>query len=342
MPVKIEKKMSKAAAIKAAQSSTASKRKIVQSKPASKKAASKKKGATVAPKKKDTALAVDPKRQAKAIEIDGRMASAVKSMISGSEEVVEIASEMEKGGHWKDLPEKYTSFTAWMNKYAEQAHVSIRTLKGGISFAKATPQLSAAERKKIGPRKGAKITAAAKAAEAKGQTLDPEILDKAPERTEAEVHADLVARGLIVETQPTAESEYHEPTFDESPQYAPGYSREELERYILDKAEPIIGAQSTAPDTGPFEDVPHATPEPAEDSDAYSVQLSRQGTSLEAVNAVQAIYPELNLGDANAIEWILADWLKTQCRDDVRFPDQTNAQAADSLKPKKVNGKRKK
>lgn len=357
MPVKIEKKMSKAAAIKASQN-TASKRKAVQSKPASKKASKPKKSATVAPKKKVNALTVDPKRQAKAIEIDGRMASAVKSMISGSEEVVEIASEMEKGGHWKDLPEKFTSFTAWMNKYAEQANVSIRTLKGGISFAKATPQLSAAQRKNIGPRKGAKITAAAKAAEAKGQTLDPEILEKAESRTEAEVEEDLIARGLKQRPEPEHMHDDGMARFNDGvlgdepePETVEAHAGAFHSEYIPKRDnEDLLPPEAMNLSRDMLEDVqagnqpgsvPHATPEPAEVSDDYSVQLPREGTSLEAINAAQAIYPELNLGDANAIEWILADWLKTQCRDDVRFPDQTNGQAADSLKPKK-NGKRKK
>lgn len=330
MPVKIGKKMSKAAAIKASRN-TASKRKTVQSKPASKKAAKPKKSATVAPKKKVTALTVDPKRQARAIEIDGRMFAAVRSMISGSEEVVEIASEMEKGGHWKDLPEKFTSFTAWMNKYAEQAHVSIRTLKGGISFAKATPQLTAAQRKNIGPRKGAKITAAAKAAEAKGQTLDPEILEKAVERTEEEVRADLVERGLIIEN-PEAETGHDDSSFEEMRNVLSGSATGQF-YFVPEAGHPE--SSELGQNQGRInhaEDVPHATPE---DFAAGSV-------IHEAVEAYRAIWPnDAGMDKISVTEQICEEWLKTQCLDDVRFPNQTNAQAADSLKPKK-NGKRKK
>lgn len=356
MGVKVKQLASKRSAIAATQKPAKAK-KIVQSKPA-KKAAKPKKSATVAPKKKVTALTVDPKRQAKAIEIDGRMAVAVTTMISGSKSAVEIAREMEKGDHWKDLPEKFTSFTAWMNKYAEQAHVSIRTLKGGISFAKATPQLTAAQRKNIGPRKGAKITAAAKAAEAKGQTLDPEILEKAESRTEAEVEEDLIARGLKQRPEPEHMHDDGMARFNDGvlgdepePETVEAHAGAFHSEYIPKRDnEDLLPPEAMNLSRDMLEDVqagnqpgsvPHATPEPAEVSDDYSVQLPREGTSLEAVNAVQTIYPELNLGDANAIEWILADWLKTQCRDDVRFPDQTNGQAADSLKPKK-NGKRKK
>lgn len=337
MPVKVQQLASKKSAMASARAKTESKsvqkRKTVQSKPASKKATPKKKGATVAPKKKVTALAVDPKRQAKAIEIDGRMASAVKSMISGSEEVVEIASEMEKGGHWKDLPEKYTSFTAWMNKYAEQAHVSIRTLKGGISFAKATPQLSAAERKNIGPRKGAKITAAAKAAEAKGQTLDPEILEKAAERTEEEVRADLVERGLIIETQKDG-AEEHDANFDENREVLSGSASAQF--YSV-PAEGDYGAQSAVPDHGPFEDVPHATPEPEAD------EMEENPAVVIAVATARIIFSE-GLGDSvveDVLSFIVRQWLRSPCtREDLQ--DMTNEQAAEHLIPKKGNGKRKK
>lgn len=61
MPVKIEKKMSKAAAIKAVQGNTASKRKAVQSKPASKKAAPKKKPVQPLHKSKKPAKAKETK-----------------------------------------------------------------------------------------------------------------------------------------------------------------------------------------------------------------------------------------------------------------------------------------
>lgn len=336
MPVKVKQLASKRSAIAATQKPAKAK-KIVKSKPA-KKVTPKKKGATVAPKKKDTALAIDPKRQAKAIEIDGRMSSAVKSMISGSEEVVEIASEMEKGGHWKDLPEKYTSFTAWMNKYAEQANVSIRTLKGGISFAKATPQLTAAERKKIGPRKGAKITAAAKAAEAKGQTLDPEILEKAESRTEAEVEEDLIARGLKQRPEPEPETvEAHAGAFHS--EYIPKRDDEDmLAPEALNLSRDMLDDVQAGKHPG---SVPHENQEPATSDGQTFIDLPREGSVLEAVEAFAAIYSDSRSDEAESIMHICSDWLKTQCVDDVRFPNQTNAQAADSLKPKK-NVKRKK
>lgn len=334
MPVKVESVMSK----KSAQAAAAKSKPAPKSKPASKKAAKPKKKttATVAVKSKK-AIQAEAKSQALELQLNKDADAAMKTLTDGipdlmkrGESLQAIMEDVKKRELWRKGSNPFKSQSAFLEHFATIANVSIRTLQGTMGAIKALPGVSAAKRQAIGPRKLARLGAAARVAASKGEVLPPEVIEGAESRTEAEVEEDLIARGL--KQRPEPEPDNGTFSYDDMVESRPLHS-------VL--AEGDYGTQSAAPDTGPFEDVPHATPEPEEVSDDYSIQLPREGTSLEAVNAVQAIYPELNLGDANAVEWILADWLKTQCRDDVRFPDQTNGQAADSLQPKK-NGKRKK
>jgi len=201
MGVKVSVKMSKRDAIAAVRGKPTKK-----AKPAKKAAHTKKKTtATVAVKsKKSKALAIPgPEEQQlrkEAAEAEKQMPVLIEQYAEKGKEILEVAQAVAGKKLWKRMPTPYKSFTEWLGKYADQAHVSTRTLWGSIGFAKAVPQLTAGERKKIGPRKGAKLTAAAKTAASRGEVLPPEVLDKAPERTEAEVEKDLVDRGLISES----------------------------------------------------------------------------------------------------------------------------------------------
>jgi hypothetical protein len=330
MPVKVNQPMSKKAAQAAAgKSKPAPKQKP---KPASKAAKPKgKSGATLHNKGKKAEAKIDPKRQAKALDLDKRMSTAMGGWVDSGKEAMAVAKEMEKGGYWKELPEKPTSFSNWLAKHAEKTKVSIRTLRLGIGFEKALPGVSQEKRDEIGPRKGALLTSAQKKAAAEGKNLPDEIIDAAPKMTESELARKLEADGFREPSAPVIEGIH---TSGDAP-------RSETESRDSD---PLIEEpwSDRAPESEPV--IPR-TSGIVEGAHGDAQQFSN-GVA-DAVAVARVLYAEdlpEPAADSDALELICKHFMSNECRRP-DLNDMTNSQAFDSLGgklPSEKAGKKKK
>lgn len=340
MPVKVQQLASKKSAMASARAKTESKsvqkRKTVQSKPASKKATPKKKTtATVAVKSKKT-IQAEAKSQALELQLNKDADAAMKTLTDGipdlmkrGESLQAIMEDVKKRELWRKGSNPFKSQSAFLEHFATMAHVSIRTLQGTMGAIKALPGVSAAKRQAIGPRKLAKLGAAARVAASKGEVLPPEVIEGAASRTEAEVEEDLIARGLKQRPEPQEDSPepiWPVPGDPERSQFYSVPAEGHCPPVDLGSPREATASQITA------EDVPHATPEPPQKFN-------------ETISAAIEVAEKLYDLAGDSLTFICAKFLKAQYDGpEQKFQDTTNQAAFDEMtaaQPKK-NGKRKK
>lgn len=355
MGVKVKQLASKKSAIAATQKPAKSK---PTKKPAKAAKPKKKSGATVASKSKK-AIQAEAKNQALELQLNKDADAAMKTLTEGIPDLMKrgenlhaVMEDVKKRELWRKGSNPFKSQSEFLNHFASMAHVSIRTLQGTMGAIKALPGVSAEKRKAIGPRKLAALGTAARnlrqSTGDEGANLPDEIIDAAPGRTEAEVRADLVERGLIVDApkpEPQTINQGDEPALPENfgdlgyenYKQVPTFSREAGDEITAE-----VPAEHHKSAMQSVHEFFGATPE------TVGIDLPREGVAVEAITEARLIFAEKfpeETTEAELVLFILGQWRKSPCS----FPgleDMTNEGAFEHLggfhpKTKKPNGKKK-
>jgi len=239
--------------------------------------------------------------------------SSIPEYIAKGVQIYNVMDDFKKRELWKFAKTPYKSWTAFVEHYAELAHVSTRTLFGVIGATKALPGVSAEVKKKIGPRKLQKLARAAKTIKKKTQNqeaeLHPEIIEKAASQTESEFDETLRGAGLVDEPLP--------PPVQTAPMF---------------QEESRVSVSPDAP-------VEVRSGDPVRHVETATDSVTGNHTVDRAIAvAIQVYDPQMNIDQA--LEFVCKLWLKSTC-DREGFEDMTNDAAADEIAKSKKNGRNK-
>lgn len=239
--------------------------------------------------------------------------NSIPEYIAKGVQIYNVMDDFKKRELWKFAKTPYKSWTAFVEHYAELAHVSTRTLFGVIGATKALPGVSAEVKKKIGPRKLQKLARAAKTIKKKTQNAEAElpakVIEQATEQTEEEFDTTLREAGLVDEPLPSP--------IDTAPMF-------EDESRV--SASPNAPVEVHSPDASRHADV-------ATDSVTGNKKVDRA-----IAVAIQVYDPAMKIDEA--LEFVCSQWLKSTC-DREGFDDMTNDAAADEISKGKKNGRSK-
>ncbi len=251
--------------------------------------------------------------QRDAADAEKKLTEGIPDFIAQGANLHAVMEDVTKRELWKFTPTPYKSKTAFIEHYAELAHVSTRTLFGVMGAAKALPGVSAEVKKKIGPRKLQKLARAVKTIKKKTGNQDaelpPEIITKAAEEPEATFEETLRDAGLVDEQLPPP------------PETAPMFQ------------EPVVGVVAGI-------DVAHGhdTSVTFHPSQAVPDTATGNKTVDRAIAVAIKVYgPEMTIDQA--LEFVCKMWLKSTCDLD-GYDDMTNDAAADEMAKKKNGRKR--
>jgi hypothetical protein len=249
--------------------------------------------------------------QRDAADAEKKLTEGIPDFIAQGANLHAVMEDVTKRELWKFTPVPYKSKTAFVEHYAELAHVSTRTLFGVMGAAKALPGVSAEVKKKIGPRKLQKLAKAVRTLKKKTENpeaeLPPEIIEKAAQQPEAEFEETLREGGFVEAPLPPAAETA--PMFQDE-------SRVSVSRDAPVEVHSPVASRHT---------------EVATDSVTGNKKVDRA-----IAVAIQVYDPEMKIDEA--LEFVCSQWLKSTC-DREGYEDMTNDAAADELaKPK--NGRK--
>lgn len=193
---------------------------------------------------------------------------------------------------WKYCDTPFKSWNAFVLDLKKISGKSAATLFGMIGLQKALPESTAEQRRAIGPRKGAKVAKAAKVAKKKGQTLPPEIIEKAGQQTEAEFDKTIHEAGFS-ETKKAEWDDGQDNLLSEIDHGTHAYN-------------PRVGGSGVV-----------------EGNSGEAQQLP--SVVAEAIEAAKAIH-DSQFTEGEALKFICEMWLKSEC-DHADYGDMNNRQA---------------